>query len=191
MAYTTSLSLLEKLRQGDTVSQEEFFLRYEPFVRGVAATMRLSGDESDELVSQTMLAALGENGILRYRPENGCFRGYLYGIIKHKISDIVKKRTDTCEYDDRLFGEDSFAECFNREYDKYILALMLDELRRKVETATFDAFQLTELSGYSPAAAARALDMTVGSVYAARSRCLSHLRTIGDRMRKDDPELRL
>jgi RNA polymerase sigma-70 factor (ECF subfamily) len=60
-----------------------------------------------------------------------------------------------------------------------------DRVRPQVQTTSWEAFWRTSVLGHSIQETARALGISIGSVYAARSRILARLRTEADAMLED------
>lgn len=192
MAYTTNHTLLDRIRHGDAVSWDEFYLRYAPFVRALARKNGFFASDADELVQRTMISIFERDSVMKYDPSRGKFRGFLYAIIRNKIRDMYAEKSRTLfEPTQEETAEDPFDAIFSCEYAAYLTSLMLDELRGEVEETTFEAFQLVQFEGYSPQETADALHLSAQMVYTIRSRCLKRLSAIAERLKAEDPELSL
>ena len=69
---------------------------------------------------------------------------------------------------------------WDEEHDRYVLHCLLEAIELEFEPATVQAFRRLALDGASGAQVASELGMTIGAVYAARSRVLRRLRELAD-----------
>ena len=184
----TSTTLLHRLCNGEEFAYDEFFTRYRNFISGIANTLKIPGD-SDDICQQTMLAIFEKNSVARFDPAKGRFHSYLYKIVENKCRDLIRKK----QRDERIpdFDETLFQETFDAEYHNYILSLLLDELKTIVEPGTFEAFYLVHFKEIPPKEVAAALDISVASVYKAKSRCVAHLTDLVKIFQARDPEFTL
>lgn len=192
---STNYSLLEKLKKGDEIAFNDFYRTYKPFAMNIGRKHGLNKMECEDMVQQTMLSIFNENTVMRYDASRGPFRSYLSGIIRNNVLQQFRKRPqdgamteDPAETLGEQFPEDMFDQVFSEEYRRYLIELMMDELRHQVEHRTFEAFQLTVLLEHSPQEVAQALGIPVSSVYLSVSRCRSRLKKIRAEVMKNDPE---
>ena len=69
MRYPTTVkTLIDKLRDGDSVSWGEFYERYHQIIRDVGAVKGLSGDECSDLVQEVMLRFFRNSSTFRFDP---------------------------------------------------------------------------------------------------------------------------
>ncbi|MCQ2378243.1 MAG: sigma-70 family RNA polymerase sigma factor [Victivallaceae bacterium] len=188
MAYTTSSTLLQKIASGDEVSWQEFYLRYAPFIQGIAVRFSFPPCDTDELLQQTMIKIFSNDAVARFDRSKGNFRSYLHTIVRHKIIDIVRRRRNE-ELPDEIPVEQKFGEVFDDAYGKYLLNLAFDALKAEVNPTTFEAFCLLTRNEMPPKQVAETLDISLDSVYAAKSRCAKKITRLLQELGGDAPDV--
>lgn len=202
--YTTKKSLLKRMQNCDEVSWEEFHRIYWPLVHSIGQTLSLPEEDCQDLMQEVMVALFHGEALLRYDKKQGKFRTYLGSIVRHKTMEMLRASArlsdasddDPAEFDAWIRASapstaketDPFRKIFDEEYAKYLLALALDELRKRVAAETYDIFELVVLQKHPVKEVAKHLgiDQAIVSVYA--SRCRSRLRKIVSEIRADNPE---
>lgn len=88
----TSVSLLKDLANGTAaVRWTEFYRRYEPVMRAYLDSHFPSVD-ADDAIQETVVALMKALPEYRYTPDqNGHFRNYLVGIVRHKALDALRR----------------------------------------------------------------------------------------------------
>ena len=189
---TTRKSLLERVQSGDEVSWNEFYCRYAPVVRAVAALYRLHPDECDDVVQMVMTKFFGARDRYVYREGDVKFRTYFATVIRSCAVDYIRANASpTGPRAPEPPGEDPFGDRFLEEWRKAVLDEALDELRLRVDGKTYQAFEWYALQGRPVADVTAVLSMTRNQVYLAKSRCTAILREIVSRLNRADGELHL
>ena len=80
----TSKTLLEKLRSGDPVSQEEFYARYREMIFALGRLKGLSETESEDLVQLVMSEFFQKSTDFIWDPARGKFRTWFGTVIKRR-----------------------------------------------------------------------------------------------------------
>ena len=88
----TSITLLNAIANDtDTVRWTEFFVKYEPVMRGYLVS-RFPALDQDDIIQETLKSLVRRLPDYRYTPdEKGHFSAYLLGIVKHKAIDRLRK----------------------------------------------------------------------------------------------------
>ena len=88
----TSITLLNAIANNtDTVRWTEFFVKYEPVMRGYLVS-RFPALDHDDIIQETLKSLVRRLPDYRYTPdEKGHFSAYLLGIVKHKAIDRLRK----------------------------------------------------------------------------------------------------
>ena len=196
MAFTTRKSLLARVRGGDEVSWSDFYEAYKPLILLCGGDCGLTADEKEELVQQVMSELFLKDIVGKYDPDNvpenvtfvydpakGRFRHFLRKIIRNHALKILRKRKNNASLDDEnnpieLGSEDAWNAAWDEEWYKHLLNMALVELREWVQPETYAAFEMYALHERNVEEVAQFLNMSVSSIYTAKSRCISALRDI-------------
>lgn len=203
MAFTTRKSLIARLKNHEEASWNEFYATYKPLVILCGQDCGLLGDELDELV-QLVMCEIFQKDILgkyapdqvpadvvfRHDPARGRFRHYLRGIIRNQARKLYRKRDRHLVPLDETTPEPLSDEQFETAYDDawhtHLLTQAMLELRNQVQTETFAAFDLYALQNRPPQEVAQFLNLSINSVYVAKSRCISSLKQIISNLEADN-----
>ena len=196
MAFTTRKSLLAKVRAGDEVSWAEFYAAYKPLILLCGQDCLLTPDENDELVQQVMSEIfqkdivgkydpdhIPDDIVFHYDPSHGRFRYYLRKIIRNQALKFIQKRKGFVELDNpqKTVEEpeiDVWDELWDEEWKRHVLAMALTELKGHVQPETYVAFEMYAIQERPVQEVAKFLNLSVASVYTAKSRCVAALKEI-------------
>ena len=193
MPFETNKSLLSKVKAGDEVSWQEFYHAYRPLIWLRGGDMNLSDSEKEELVQMVMLEIFhkdilgqsydlpdGQEILFKYDPARGRFRNFLKGIVTNQAFNIIRKRNNQgASIEGMDFKDENLMEkAWDEEWRGHLLNMSLVELRGRIETETYQAFELYALQGRSAEQTATFLDISLSSVYTAKSRCVALLKEI-------------
>jgi RNA polymerase sigma factor (sigma-70 family) len=192
----TRASLLARLGdQQDGGAWREFVELYGGLVYGFARNHGLQDADAADLTQEVLLALAGTVGRWQYDPQQGTFRGWLFGLTRHKLARFLQQRQkqpvgsgDTGAH--RLLDEQPAAElapetAWEEEFQRQLFRLAGDHVREKAAPTTWQAFWRTAVEGKSGAAVAAELGLSVGAVYVARSRVLARLVEEIERLRAE------
>lgn len=197
MAFTTRKTLLEKVRSGDEISWSEFYETYKPLIFLCGNDCHLTPDENEELLQKVMCEIFQKDIVGKYDPENipddvvfkydpakGRFRHYLRKIVHYQAIKIYHKRTNWQSIDDEsspakeVPSEDQWEKLWNSEWRHHVLNMALFELKNRVQPETYAAFEMYALQDRNVQEVATFLNISVSSVYTAKSRCITTLKEI-------------
>ena len=190
---TTQSSLLERVRNGDGISWDEFYTRYQGLVRSVGATVyRFNAEECDDLLQRVMVKFFANAKTFVYRKGEVRFRTYFATIIRSEAVDYIRsnaarRRAEERAADDGV-DDDSFAREFMTEWRKALLEEALEELRGRVKFKTYQAFRLYGLQNRPAKDVAALLEVSEHQVHVAKSRCAAMLADIIARHNAEDGE---
>lgn len=74
--------------------------------------------------------------------------------------------------------EDGWNEVWNEEWRHHVLNMALAELKGRIQPETYVAFEMYAIQGRPVQDVAKFLNLSVSSVYTAKSRCISTLKEI-------------
>jgi RNA polymerase sigma-70 factor (ECF subfamily) len=185
-ALLTRASLLARLRDPeDRAAWKQFVELYGSLVYGFARQRGLQDADAADLTQEVFLAVAQAAGRWQYDPQQGSFRGWLYGITRNKLAKFLQRR-----YAQPVGSGDSSAQrrldqqpqpgpdpeaAWEHEFQQQVFRLAAAQIRDNFAPTTWQAFWQTAVEGKSGAAVAAELGLSVGAVYVARSRVLARL----------------
>jgi RNA polymerase sigma-70 factor (ECF subfamily) len=185
-ALLTRPSLLVRLRDpDDRAAWKQFVELYGSLVYGFARQRGLQDADAADLTQEVFLAVAQAAGRWEYDPQQGSFRGWLYGITRHKLAKFLQRR-----YAEPVGSGDTSAQqrldqqpqpgpdpeaAWEQEFQQQVFRLAAAQVRDSFAPTTWQAFWRTAVEGKSGAAVAAELGLSVGAVYVARSRVLARL----------------
>ena len=197
MAFTTRKSLLARVREGGEVPWSEFYATYKPLVLLCGGDCGLTDDEKDELVQKVMCELFEKDIIGKYDPDHvpddvvfrhdparGRFRHYLRQIIRNQAHRIIRERQPARPLDDvaEKQTDDALEAAWDNEWRRHLLNMALAELKGRVRPETYVAFEMYALQNRPAQEVAEFLNISVASVYTAKTRCVLTLREIIDNL---------
>ena len=185
---TTCPSLLERVRNGDEISWNEFYCRYAPVIRCVGESRRLSETVCDDLVQNVMLKFFGTAKRYTYREGEAKFRTYFAAVIRSQVAELIRREAmqKNLRPDAAPDTAAPFEEVFINEWRRAVLADAKDELRQRVSERTYQAFELYGLQGRPLKQVAAALGLSANQIYVAKKRCTDILTGIVARHNRND-----
>jgi RNA polymerase sigma-70 factor (ECF subfamily) len=186
-APTTRPSLLVRLRDArDAEAWREFVELYGPIVYRFGRRHRLQDADAADLTQDVLRGVCAGMGRFNYDPRRGSFRGWLFTLSHRKLYDLLARRrrqeqasgdSAAQELLDELPAPDS-EEVWNQEHERQLFAWAAEQVRGQFTETTWRAFWATGVEGRDAAAVAEELNLSVGSVYVAKSRVQARLREL-------------
>jgi RNA polymerase sigma factor (sigma-70 family) len=180
---STHASLLARLKDGsDAAAWAEFDDRYRDLVFFYARRRGLQPADADDVVQETLAAAHRLLPAFTYDPDKGRFRGWLRTTALRATFKAKRKGADAMT---RLRGdvvdvepvdEDANDDAWDSEWRNYHVRLATKKVRTEFNAKDVAAFEGCAVERRAPADVARALGLSVDSVYQAKSRILKRLR---------------
>ena len=178
MSFTTDVSFLEKITEGDEVSWEKFKEIYSPLICYCGHEWGLNALETDELVQEVMISFFMGAKTFRYDRSKGKFRSYLQEIAKNKIFAILRKRQGTAAElsANPALIDYAFDEKWDAEWHSYLCAEAFKLLEKEMEPISFRSFQMYVVEEIPAVQVASRLGISVNAVYINKCRAMEHLR---------------
>jgi RNA polymerase sigma-70 factor (ECF subfamily) len=191
----TATDLLIGLRdRGNDRVWAEFCGRYRPVLIGFGRQMGLREADAEDAAQEALMAFAEAYREGKYQRERGRLRSWMYGIAIHKIQDFYRRRprevagphvTDQTEFIERLPDDHTISEIWEGQWRKAVLQACLGEVRRDVQASTMRAFELCVLEGRTVDQTADELKMNREAVYKAKSRVLTRMRELREKLELD------
>ncbi|HET6247752.1 MAG TPA: sigma-70 family RNA polymerase sigma factor [Tepidisphaeraceae bacterium] len=193
--YVTSKSLLLRLKvDGPTreVDLHQFHQQYAPIIRGFAGNVGAKSQDVEDIVHDVMLGFFAAAPQFDYDPAKGRFRGYLKTCVwrtfqKRCRGQRLKFGRSLEEIDaDELQVEAVWNDCWESEKLHRALAMVREDYLtcppQPQRSKTFRAFEQVALLERSAEAVAQDMNISVESVYQAKSRVSKALQAAMERI---------
>lgn len=185
---STSLSLLERIRNREEDAWRRLFHLYSPLVLHWCKRRDVSGQDAEDVLQDVFQAvAAGLESFRRDRPGD-TFRGWLHGITRNKLLDHFRrlgKQPHAAGGSEAHRQLEEIAEQETTEDPPDVLGALyhraLELVRGEFEPRTWQAFWRSAIEGHDTAAIAADLGVTSAAIRKAKSRILHRLRQeVGD-----------
>jgi len=184
----TSTTLLLKVAAGaDHAAERRFFECYSRLARAVivASGIRKSHDIED-ITQETMAAAMQALRISRYQRDQGAFRPWFKGILRHKIADarqsaarsVMPAETLPDQADPALPPDKAFEAAFDAEWRAIAMEEAIRAIKNEVKPTTWQAYDLVERQGWTRKDAAEHLGISRSAVYLSNLRIRRRLKRL-------------
>lgn len=186
----TRPSLLSRLGKSpnDSTAWEQFVDRYSPRILEWCQRWNLQHEDANEVAQMVLVRLAAKMRTFRY-DKGRSFRGWLRTLTRHAWSDFAtfqnrgaKGATQTgMEVLKTMEARDDLEQRLADAFDLELLESATEIVKQRVQPQTWNAFQLTAIDRLSGASAAKRLNMSVASVFKAKSNVQQMLRaTIAD-----------
>jgi RNA polymerase sigma-70 factor (ECF subfamily) len=176
----TPASLLERLRQpGEQQAWGRFVDLYTPLLYYWARRLGLPSAAAADLVQEVFVVLVRKLPEFRYDPHKS-FRNWLRTITHNKWREHRRRRGPALAVAagrlEDLPDQDDTGAFEEAEYRRHLVGRALELVQPEFPDTTWAAFREYVVCGKSAAEVAAALNISPGTVYAAKSRVLSRLR---------------
>ncbi|MBQ9368509.1 MAG: sigma-70 family RNA polymerase sigma factor [Victivallales bacterium] len=186
MAYTTRKTLLQVVLKGDESSWAQFQAFYKPLIRLCGHDFGLTEEEIQDLQQEVLIEVNNADVIGKYKQSRGRFRDYLRTIIRRKAFRIRKQRLCLIEQLPASNDNTELETAWKKEWLELLLKVATNELKEKVNSTNFMAYDLNVDQNIPAPQVAAMLKITLNQVYLAKGRCSRLLAEIINKLKNDD-----
>jgi RNA polymerase sigma factor (sigma-70 family) len=181
----TRPSLLLRVRSPENAAAWEQFVEiYTPLIFGFCRGRGLQEADAADVAQEVMRALSRSLGKFEYQPEEGTFRSWLFTITRNKFNNFLERRRHRREAEGGTTVRELIEaqpcpekdESWDREYHQRLFDWACGQIRGEFQEATWQAFWRTAVGEESGEEVAKALGLSVGAVYVAKSRVRTRLR---------------
>ena len=185
MAFTTRLSLIQQMANGNEITWQDFYNTYKPLIYLRGRDRGLNDEELKDLCQESLLSIFNGKDKFVYDRSKGRFRNYLKTIVDRRAFAIIKKRnwqnekSSVIDQDNMTSSDfDEMEENWDRAWQEKILNDAMEVVKGHINDVTFQAFKMTYRDGVSTEETAEKLGISTESVYVAKHRTLKRLQVI-------------
>ncbi len=189
---TTRGSLLKRIKDGDPMAWEEFYVIYRPLVWLRGRDFGLNYHEHEELLQGVMCNFFNIQKTFTYDREKGRFRDYFRTVISNHARRILRERgKDNKKVEleflpQELEFDEKEEQAWNVEWETFILTQALEEARQTLPPHSMQIFELVIIQGIRPEKVAKLLEVSLATVYNHRKTVLNELKRIAYELNAKD-----
>lgn len=178
-APVTSVALLCRLGNlSDADAWGRFVHLYGPQIIDWCRVHGLQDSDSRDVAQEVLLQISKRIGRFEYDSTKS-FRGWLRAVVHSAWCDWVERQrpwdrgagdTDVSVKLAHVATGDALVDRVTEEYERELMRIAMDRVRKRVQPQTWEAFRLLALEGLDGKQAADILHMKIGSAFAAKSK---------------------
>lgn len=181
----TQPTLLLKIRDADDSAAWEQFVRlYTPLVFAFCKQRGLQDADASDVAQEVMKTVAQSIERFDYNRRKGTFRGWLFTVTRNKLLKFFTKLQKQPQGTGRTTIHTQLeqtpdaqeTEIWNLAYQKRLFQWAANEVKSEFSEKTWDAFWNTAVKNQNSQETAKALSMSLGAVYIAKSRVISRIR---------------
>ena len=193
----TSRSLLAGIKHGDEVSWTRFLATYRPLVWMLGEKYRFDANEKEELMQHVLNDFFNARDQFTYDPAKGTFRGYLYTVVRNRVTAMARAKEreqhvihpedgealegvaareglDTPRWDQQ--------EAWDRAWRVHIVTQAREEIKSILEPRVIQVFDQWHEQGEDPKAIAKRFGISLATFYNYKQRVLDALKACIQKM---------
>lgn len=179
MSYTTSVGMLEEVRNFSDAGCDRFYRTYRPLVLLHGRDCGISGADLDDLVQIVMVDFFRNTEGFVYDAAKGRFRSFLRRIIHARSMDMLRSRRRERNRAGLVETDELFCDRRDEEeYRAFVKSEALRRLRSAVSPAHFQQFCMLTVGQRSVREVARFFDVPQATVYSTFRRTRKALEKI-------------
>ncbi len=194
----TRWSLIRRLKDWNNQDNwKEFFNTYWKLIYNVARKHRLSDQEAQDIVQETVITVAKQMQTYRADPAFGSFKGWLYRITRNKIIDQLRKKKRHRErhvstpepepYKTPTSPElrTDFDALWDQEWHDNLVGMALERIKTQISPEQYQIFHLSVIKERPNREVAQQLDVSIGKIYSVKYRVRKRLQKELQKLRDD------
>ncbi len=192
----TRQSLLIRLRRNSNDAWSEFLEVYEQAIYDFARGRGLQDADAWDVTQEVLAAVESKIDSWKSDPAKGSFRGWIFRVARNIAIDKIhaQSRRAAASGDSRVVqmlnelpaDVEQESTLFWTNYRRKLLHWAADQIKPDFQESSWQSFWMTTVDGRKPEDVAEELNVSLGSVYAAKFRIVTRIRKIVSRL--DDAE---
>jgi RNA polymerase sigma-70 factor (ECF subfamily) len=178
----TRTTLLHRLKNWqDQSSWQDFFDTYWKLIYDVASKSGLNEEEAQDVVQETIISVAKHMPTFKYDRSIGSFKAWLFNMIRWRITDQLRKRSqlpssDDADADARMSAKivdpisDRLEAIWDAEWKKNLFDAATDKVKRQLDPQNYQIFDFCVNKEWPPAKIAETFGISIGKVYLAKHR---------------------
>ena len=189
---TTRHSLLQRVRNPhDADAWREFLRIYQPTVYRYARRKGLQPVDAEDLAQRVFTAASQKVKVWNCKNQQGSFRAWILLVTRNAVINATTRRVGDRSFADLECGLDAAEEDqrdveLDREYRRALFRRAAELVRNEFSSQTWQAFWRTAVDGEDLKVVSQALGISIGTLYAARSRVMRRLQETVQQIEKEE-----
>jgi RNA polymerase sigma-70 factor (ECF subfamily) len=201
----TRRSLLTRLKDWeDDRGWKEFFDTYWKLIYGMAIKSRLTDEEAQEVVQETLITVAKNIKDFKTDPAHGSFKAWLLRTTRWRIiNQFKKRRPDQLDRAHRAPGDSretatldrirdpnglELEAVWDREWEKNLMDVALERLKRRVNHKHYQIFYLNVIKQMPAREVAQSFGASVSLVYMTKLRLSRLVKKIYEQLNENGPE---
>lgn len=192
----TRQSLLLRLSKNSNDAWAEFLEVYQQAIYEFSRRRGLQDADAWDVTQDVLAAVEKKVDSWQSDPSKGKFRGWLFRVARNiAVDKVIEQSKRAAAGGDSKVAQlllelpetqDQQSTIFWIEYRKTLMNWAVEQIKPEFKESSWQSFIMTAVEGVKPESAAEHLDVSVGSVYAAKFRIVSRIRKLVSRF--DDSE---
>jgi RNA polymerase sigma factor (sigma-70 family) len=194
----TRASLLARIKNlEDHESWQDFFDTYWKLIYGVCVKRGLSPFEAEDVVQETMCAAMKSMPEFNYNRSVGSIKSWLLNMVRWRIADQFRKRSlirnlpagvgvDGSDGLDELVDKraEDLQAVWDQQWEQALLEAAVDKTKRTIDPQKYRVFDLLMNHQWPAAKVAENLSMSVDQVYLVKHRVNQMVKAEVERLKQ-------
>jgi len=163
---------------------------YVPLLRHWLKRFQVHEADADDLIQEVLAVVVRELPDFQHNHRKGAFRNWLRVVLTYRLREFwrsAKYRPDAGggtsiqqQFDELADDASRLSQLWDREHDEFVMKRLMDQVQLRFDDQSWEAFRLQAICGRSARDVADELEMSINSVYLAKSRILNALRREAD-----------